>query len=108
MCEVIGELTAFPYFAHSNQTPDEGTPQNTAVGWLNHLASVTGCSSSAVAAGGKDAKGCMWAASKWTPYELAIPSQVRGWGRGRASMWGGCSKRGAIRSRRAVASQGLG
>ncbi|GFR41090.1 hypothetical protein Agub_g1731 [Astrephomene gubernaculifera] len=81
MCEVIGEMSHFPYFLHSpDQRPDETTPPDTAVGWLNHMASA-GCSSGLTTTterflrSGVPTTGCLLESAKWTPYELAIHSQ---------------------------------
>ncbi|KXZ56870.1 hypothetical protein GPECTOR_1g785 [Gonium pectorale] len=85
MCEVIGEMSHFPAFSHvSAQDKDETVPQDTAIGWLNHMASAS-CAGGATAAtaasrpphGGPlaAAGSCLLSAAKWTPYELAINSQ---------------------------------
>ncbi|PNW85242.1 hypothetical protein CHLRE_03g177600v5 [Chlamydomonas reinhardtii] len=88
MCEIIGEMSHFPPFVHSpGQEPDESTPPDTAVGWLNHMASASctphpGLADAAKAAGAKGvlhgsapSPSCLLGAAKWTPYELAIHSQ---------------------------------
>ncbi|GIL73236.1 hypothetical protein Vretifemale_3462, partial [Volvox reticuliferus] len=73
MCEVIGELSHLPYFLHSvGNEPDESTPPDTAIGWLNQLASAS-CSGAADIAPVPDL--CLLTAAKFTPHELAINSQ---------------------------------
>ncbi|KAG2500003.1 hypothetical protein HYH03_002285 [Edaphochlamys debaryana] len=106
MCEIIGELSHFPAFVHSpDQHPDDGTPPDTAIGWLNQMASA-GCRTApepaheaGAGAGAKAGAGgaaghakhgkaqqqphrsaaashsCLLGAAKWTPHELAIHSQ---------------------------------
>ncbi|PNG99666.1 hypothetical protein TSOC_014550, partial [Tetrabaena socialis] len=84
MCEVIGEMSHFPYFEHSpDQQPDETTPPDTAIGWINHMASASCASAAAPTPGSAASKSglpapappCLLGSAKWTPYELAIPSQ---------------------------------
>ncbi|GLI69127.1 hypothetical protein VaNZ11_013682 [Volvox africanus] len=73
MCEVIGELSHLPYFLHSaGNEPDESTPPDTAIGWLNQLASAS-CSGAADIAPVPDL--CLLTSAKFTPHELAINSQ---------------------------------
>ncbi|GLC51218.1 hypothetical protein PLESTB_000478500 [Pleodorina starrii] len=81
MCEVIGELSHLPRFSHSHPDPDgagsepqpdDGTPPDTAIGWLNQLATAS-CAGAAFAAPVPDL--CLLTSAKLTPHELAINSQ---------------------------------